>query len=198
MIIALLGLALLAGGAVAWLWSRRGYPRAVLAVVLAVVVAEQVCLPAGLGRVSLLRRAPGVYQRLATMPGTFPVVELPMGLYHRDGRLLPTGAIPEVWRLYFSALHWKKLVNGYSGFFPADYVKRVHRINRFPEPDAYEALGDLGVRYAIVHPGGYPDFMRAAVMESIATMPGVEFYDTAVLVPISREGPQRPGQHDAR
>jgi hypothetical protein len=58
MVIGLLGMALLAGAGVAWLWQRREHlPRLALLLALIVLAAEQVCLPVRLRQVPLLRRS---------------------------------------------------------------------------------------------------------------------------------------------
>ena len=39
--------------------------------------------------------------------------------------------------VYYSTVHWKRLVNGYSGGFPQSYKVRVARLQRVTEdPDA--------------------------------------------------------------
>ena len=57
--------------------------------------------------------------------------------------------------MYASTLHWKRLVNGYSGATPAQNTRLGQTLRDFPSPDAVrtlEKLGRDGVRYAIVHP----------------------------------------------
>ncbi len=59
------------------------------------------------------RRAP-VYRQLAAMPDVQAVAEFPFG--------------DPAWELryvYYSTVHWKRLVNGYSGGFPRSYNVRV-------------------------------------------------------------------------
>jgi hypothetical protein len=78
----------------------------------------------------------------AAGPGV--VVELPM----------PTaGTLPgydteyEMWSLK----HWNPLVNGYSGYYPPDYLETLARMETFPDEDSIARLGRLDVRYVIVH-----------------------------------------------
>ena len=44
--------------------------------------------------------------------------------------------------MYYATVHWKRLVNGYSGAFPQGYKVRVARLQRVAEePDAaWQAL----------------------------------------------------------
>ena len=43
------------------------------------------------------------------------------------------------------------MVNGYSGFFPAEFREIKKTMGTFPSNDALLALRDAGVRYCIVH-----------------------------------------------
>jgi len=79
------------------------------------------------------------YRWLATQPEGFPVVELPIGIPDQDA-LAMMG----------STVHWKPLVNGYSGFSPAGtYIRAA--LAPFPDAESLRLLSDLGVRHAILH-----------------------------------------------
>jgi len=184
---AVLGMAILAGAGVKWLSERRSQGAlAALLGGLAVLAAESLCVPAPLVDLPLLRNAPRVYGRLAGMPGAFPIVELPMGLYLR-GKWYPMAPYPEGPRLYFSALHWKLLVNGFSGHVPDEYPARVERMNRFPAAEVWKELRALGVRYVIVHVGQYPPWLREPIQAVALALPGAESYGGDVLVPVSAQ-----------
>jgi hypothetical protein len=86
--------------------------------------------------------APAVYRQLAALPGAAVLVEFPFG--------------DPAWELryvYYSTVHWKRLVNGYSGGFPQSYKVRVARLQQFAnEPDAaWATLTASGATHAIVH-----------------------------------------------
>ena len=53
--------------------------------------------------------------------------------------------------LYFSTWHWKRLVNGYSGNFPASYARLTASMREFPSHEAIEHLKRLGVQYVVLH-----------------------------------------------
>ena len=55
--------------------------------------------------------------------------------------------------VYYSTVHWKRLVNGYSGGFPRNYSVRAALLGRFADqPDtAWRALVDAGTTHVIVH-----------------------------------------------
>jgi hypothetical protein len=55
--------------------------------------------------------------------------------------------------LLHATVHWKPMVNGYSGFTTRSY-RRLWRagMNRFPEAPSTDALRKVGVTHVIVHP----------------------------------------------
>jgi hypothetical protein len=101
-------------------------------------------------RIEPAEHAPVVYQHLADMANATVIAEFPFG--------------DPAWELryvYYSTVHWKRLVNGYSGGFPQGYNVRVallQRVNENPEA-AWQALRATGATHMIVHeaafaPGG--------------------------------------------
>jgi hypothetical protein len=50
-----------------------------------------------------------------------------------------------------STVHWKQLLNGYSGFAPGSYYEHFGQIGSFPSRDSVAALQRLGVTHAFVH-----------------------------------------------
>jgi len=57
----------------------------------------------------------------------------------------------ETYRLYFSILHNKRSVNGYSGFFPQSYVTLTELGEVFPTHEYLKKLKDFGVSILIIH-----------------------------------------------
>jgi hypothetical protein len=91
----------------------------------------------------------GVYQYLAQLPGREAVIELPM-------YVAPDAEAPEAKRMYASIVHWRPLVNGYSGITPARQAALGAQLKDFPGEQSLAALRELGrqgVRYLIVHVG---------------------------------------------
>jgi hypothetical protein len=93
-------------------------------------------------RVEPAANAPAVYHQLASMPAGTVVAELPFG--------------DPAWELryvYYSTVHWQRLVNGYSGAFPHNYKVRVALLQRVADnPDeAWRALRDAGTTHVVVH-----------------------------------------------
>jgi hypothetical protein len=141
------------GGAAAALFrsGRQGWAGAALAGVF-LIEAAFAPMPINLSwggrgveppdRVEPAYRAPAVYRHLATMPDATAIAEFPFG--------------DPAWELryvYYSTVHWKPIVNGYSGGFPQGYQARVamfERIGERPE-EAWAALKETGATHAIVH-----------------------------------------------
>jgi hypothetical protein len=82
---------------------------------------------------------------------------------------------------FASGYHGKPIVNGYSGFFPAHYLRLKEALVRLPadaDADAWKALLASGATHAIVHEGGYDDdtsgsrvsgWLRASGARQVAT-----------------------------
>lgn len=64
--------------------------------------------------------------------------------YPNSGRDDPT-------YMFYSTSHFQKLVNGYSGFFPASYFQFNDAFRGFPDDQAVLAVKGRGVRYVLVH-----------------------------------------------
>jgi hypothetical protein len=97
-------------------------------------------------RVERAADAPAVYHQLATMPAATVVAEFPFG--------------DPAWELryvYYATVHWKRLVNGYSGAFPHGYKVRVALLQRIAEhPDeAWRALREAGTTHVVVHEAAF-------------------------------------------
>jgi hypothetical protein len=160
MIVAL-GLATLAGCGVGSIRARRS--RWLLAGVAgAVIVIESIAIPltinynpadyrqSGLmplpGVVATGGAAPPVYRFVGSLPGSAVLLELPFGEPAFDVRFM-----------FFSTLHWRRLVNGYSGGAPVEYGLITERLKDWRgEPDAaWQTLFDSGATYCIVHEWAY-------------------------------------------
>jgi hypothetical protein len=129
--------------------------------VCAVIALEYLVVPLRL--VAYPNEPPPLYAWLAGQPRGV-VAEFPMPSQHA----LP-GDDPRI--AYLSTFHWMPTVNGYSGFYPRSYIDRLARVAGFPDDTATRHLWREGVRYVIVHPGGYPDGEGGAVLEALATNP---------------------------
>ncbi|HEV8254774.1 MAG TPA: hypothetical protein VGQ78_08465 [Vicinamibacteria bacterium] len=125
---------------------------AIGALALAETVIAPIPMPAWAQVVDSRRPPPPVYAWLAAQPDDPVVVELPMqdinGLTERP-------AFHESIYLVHSTRHWRRLANGYAGIEPAPYVELREKARRFPSAASLDALRERGVRYVILHRGGY-------------------------------------------
>jgi hypothetical protein len=53
--------------------------------------------------------------------------------------------------MYFSTFHWNRLVNGATGFFPADHLEFRKEMHEFPSDRALSALRGRGVEFVVIH-----------------------------------------------
>jgi len=92
--------------------------------------------------------APAVYRFIAQLPPSSVVVELPLGEPAFDVRYM-----------FYSTLHWKRLVNGYSGGAPLQYEFLSEAVKDVAtRPDrAWQAIADSTATHAVVHEGAYLD-----------------------------------------
>jgi len=90
--------------------------------------------------------APPVYRFVASLAAPAAILELPLGEPAFDIRYM-----------FYSTLHWKPLVNGYSGGAPADYALLDTRLQDVStQPDrAWRALVDSKATHVIVHESFY-------------------------------------------
>jgi hypothetical protein len=106
------------------------------------------------GRIEPAAAAPAVYHQIARMPDATVIAEFPFGDFTWELRYV-----------YYSTVHWKRLVNGYSGGFPPGYETRaalLRRVALYPD-EAWRALRDIGTTHVIVHEAALPSSEAAAV-----------------------------------
>lgn len=116
-----------------------------------------------------LRSAPGdVYRWLADQPRA-AMVELPS----------PTASYDLFYEMA-STMHWQPVVNGSSGYSPRYYDALRETLAGFPDDDALDALGDLGVTRVVYHCAYVATERRAAIAAAIARQPR--------LTPLARFG----------
>ena len=155
-----LGLAALAALGVAAIDRRR--QARVSAIAGALILLEALAIPipinqndtgytqAGLAplpaSVAIGPAAPEVYRFAAQLPASAILLELPLGEPAFDVRYM-----------FYSTLHWKRLVNGYSGGAPSEYETLTESLkDRATRPDrAWQAMTHSAATHAIVHESSY-------------------------------------------
>ena len=149
-----LSLAILAGLGVARLTRQLSHRRTALlaAAVIALIFVE--CHPV-LTLAPAWRAMPAVYGPL--LGAGDPVVAVfPMSAELGDN---------DAKYMYFSTWHWKRLVNGYSGTFPASYARLTASMREFPSHAALEHLKRMGVQDVVLH----GEFMQAESYDRMIT-----------------------------
>ena len=142
-IVLALSLVVLSGFGVRRLLRRFERPpvrHAVFAVVIAAVMAD--VWPA-LKLEPVWHDPPAVYAAIRGAPGVV-LAEFPI-------RHDPLEFVENTPYMYFSLWHWRRMVNGYSGFAPASYREFVYGEIGFPSPPTIEALRRRGVTHVTVN-----------------------------------------------
>jgi hypothetical protein len=126
------------------------------------------------------REPPPVYRWLAEQPGRDVIVHLPMfDVYALERR----PAWHESVYMVYSTHHWKPMVNGYAGIEPRGYVQIRNLMMSFPSEEFLDALREVGVRYIVVHRGGFGPNQWARMQKR---MP--EAIDRSIREVVSLEG----------
>lgn len=169
-VLVMLALAVLAGYGIARLvgyWQRCGAGGArqagVAAAASAVILVEFASLPVRAVPVETGDQVPAVYRWLAGQPIEIPVMELPAD-----------DPADNFWYEYFSVYHWRRIVNGHSGFVPEDFWITVDQTRDFPSKGAIDRLRFIGVGLVIVHADRYAPDRAADVLAGAAQSPDLE------------------------
>lgn len=132
----------LAGLGLHYAWRQGRWGRIVALGLVVWSLAETATLPARLA--SAPEQAPAWARWLAAQPaGAVAVVPFPA-----DGSARAyEGTVVAMLQAF---THKHPLVNGYSGFFPADYLRLRRAMARFPNAETLRLLEQVGTRYVIV------------------------------------------------
>lgn len=134
---------------------------------LVLVVAESWHLPLNYVKIPTAAEIPPVYHWLAAQPGDFAILELPL----RSGRnsnpiekqvtkkyseiTANDNFVAESYRLYFSTFHNKKMINGYSSYFPPSYSRTAEVMENFPTKEAVQLIRDRKIKYLLINTEQY-------------------------------------------
>jgi hypothetical protein len=152
-LMAMVGLAVLAGLGFDRLTARAAVPRArVLAVVAAVwLLAEFTLVP--LATTPFRVEIPAIDRWLDGRPKPFSIAELPLPSFGAGG----AWERRQTEYMLHSMAHWQKTVHGYSGFRPPLHQELYWQMRLFPDQQSLTTLGRLGVNYIVVHTDLYPE-----------------------------------------
>ncbi len=137
-----------------WLWTRRAVPVRAAAPLL--VVAALLTSGFGPGHLASGPPKPGAWATwLIAHPDGQPVAFMPFA---------PTGAVadfqPTTTRMLQSIDTGHPMVNGYSGFFPADHRELAQALATFPDNRSVAELQARRVRYVVVDARTWSNFKQ--------------------------------------
>lgn len=170
--LALFAVAALSAFGFAKIRQSLAHPRvraAVSTALLAAIAIEPMAAPIWYQRFDGI---PRIYDRLAEEPNAI-VLELPMPI----ARGVFFNAPYEL----ASTVHWRRLVNGYSGFIPPSYNEHVEIFRALPALHAMGELRRLGVTHVVVHRAELPagaaaSFDAAAGLQKLAEQGDIVIY----------------------
>ena len=118
---------------------------------------------------------PLAYRYLVAVPEDMTILELPFGDSGWDMRYV-----------YYAGLHGKRIVNGYSGYFPDGYLGRAAKLSGLwaDRDAAWAAVTSSGATHLLVHRDAYPPPEGPAVVgwaRFAGAIPVAEFADGDVL-----------------
>jgi hypothetical protein len=191
-ILAVCALAVLAGFGFQYLKRRVASSSALLIAVLVAIGVE--CGSAPLRLTDVPNVKPDVYTFLSRFPdasGRSSVIELPM-----------TSGF-NVYYMFWSTLHWRPLVNGYSGYAPRDFAETVARMHTFPDAASIARLRALKVGHILVHESYYAERERTALILAMARSPDLipvgkyrDWVGTTQVFALSRSAHSVSESHD--
>jgi hypothetical protein len=140
---AVLGLGPLVAAGVARVGPLRT-PLAGIAVGL-VLFLEHLSIPLPLVPIETGSAIPAVHRWLGEQADVRVTAEVPSARYLME-RL-------DTEPMYLSTVHWKRTVQGFTGYFPPAYHFTRWRLFHFPAPESVDFLARFGVDTVVVHPG---------------------------------------------
>lgn len=166
-IFVILGLSALAGMGLSQLEKRMKAPALLSGIAALLFLAEIWQTGTPFVHVAVPPAIPDVYAWLSGQPDSIIIAEVPFRplfsgksieeqLYRTYDQNSEDGVYTlEAYRTYFSAFHRKRMLNGYSGFFPDAYNAAAHELQTFPSNDALYILHSRNVKYVILHAWQY-------------------------------------------
>jgi hypothetical protein len=144
-VLVLLGLSALTGWGALTFSRRTGHFRPALLGLSALILLESWSMPLVGPEFPAGNQIPPVYHWLsAHTPDDAVILELP----HQG--------TSEFLYEYYSSHHWRKLVNGGTGYTPPIYKELRQWFKNFPDARSIDILQQLGVDHVILHAGAYP------------------------------------------
>lgn len=132
--------------------------KCVLYALLIICIVAEFNYPISYHQITQKKDFPGVYNWIQTTPKNSVIIEMP--IYTWD---MQPYVMDENLREYYSTSHFRKMVNGASGFSPPPWQSNVKDIlANFPEDRTINKLSEMGVTYIIVHKKEYDTLHKDA------------------------------------
>ncbi|HEX7138478.1 MAG TPA: hypothetical protein VF219_11550, partial [Vicinamibacterales bacterium] len=161
--LAIVAAAVLAGFGVAWLRVRWAHARWLPALTAAIIVAANLDALAIPIEYVNAERVSSLHGRLR---GTNAIVaEFPFYPPDRVFRHAPY--------LIHSTLHWRPMLNGYSGVIPESFVQHARALAHFPDAQSIDTLRALGVTHVFVHDRALRDWTDNETADAVKHTPAL-------------------------
>jgi len=169
-LLAMCGVAMLAGLGTQAIVERRLFFRAgvVVPLALGLLLADYANRPLPLSREDL---GTADLYKVIRSSGPGVVMELPVATPDK----LPGW---DVIYAFWSISHWHPLVNGYSGYHPADYLQTLMAMRTFPDNASIARLHAHDVRYIILHRAYYEPDLYTQLLLRVAVRPELRSWGT--------------------
>jgi hypothetical protein len=150
----LLAVALLAAIGFAALRRRHGGGAGFVAATIVLLVAINLEVLRAPRPYEPFEGIPAIYDMLAATSEDAVLVEFPFPPARSNGR--------NAAYMLASTRHWRRLLNGYSGFVPMTYRRRAESLAVFPEGNTLDELLGIGVTHIMIHTRGWSHGAAAA------------------------------------
>lgn len=116
-----------------------------------------------------IKNYPPVYSWLKRQKGE-TIIELPINTWGQG-----QASKQETYRMLYSLLHKKNLVNGYGSYTPLDYYQLVSLFkNNFPSQEAIDLLKKMEVDYLILHKDEYAKIWPEEKLNQLNKIKGIK------------------------
>ncbi|MFC2157023.1 discoidin domain-containing protein [Acidobacteriota bacterium] len=156
----ILGIAVLAGYGLKYLFQKFNKPRIQFIVAIALLVflnLEFLVIPHRMVTLPVGKEVPPTYEWIRDNAGDNPILELPF--FSSPGR----NSI----YMFYSLFHKKKIVNGYSGYIPPSTLYFNGLVKTFPSDLCLDVFRLLKVKYVILHTAMWDEELTANKIRSI-------------------------------
>ena len=189
-IMAIFAFSAVAGLSFYWLISKLTTVRLKVmcgSVIIFLAIFDYSFVPRSYMKVPTIKEAPPVYSWLAKQPENSIILELPLksGTHsnHIEDQVERAyeeitendNFVAETFRLYFSTIHWKQMVNGYSSYFPPTYSELATVMEEFPSIASIDYIKNRKITVILVNKNQYGERWNT-VHESMNRLPAIKLF----------------------